>query len=85
MGGALVLLRQQGPLGPARTLLTITAALLAVLVLSLGYRRTTQIRDSPIIAGRVVISAARAEVLAIGAATLCFATAVVLVLLLYPV
>ena len=39
VGGALVLLRQHGPLGPGRILLAFTAALLGLLVLALGYRR----------------------------------------------
>lgn len=85
VGGALVLLRHHGPLGPARMLLAITAALLALLVLALGYRRTRQIRDSPVIAGRVVTSAPRTEVLVIGGATVGFALAVVVVLLLFSI
>lgn len=82
VGGALVLLRQHGPLGPWRVLLAITAALLALLVLGLGYRRSQQIADSPVVAGRVTTSAPQTEVLLIGAATVGFATAVVVVLLL---
>ncbi|OBF56488.1 DUF202 domain-containing protein [Mycolicibacterium monacense] len=85
VGGALVLLRNHGPLGPARMLLAITAALLALVVLALGYRRTRQIRNSPVIAGRVVTSAPGAEVLVIGGATVGFATAVVVVLLLFSI
>lgn len=85
VGGALVLLRQHGPLGPARTLLAVTAALLALGVLALGYRRSRQIRDSPVIGGRVVTSAPGAEVLVIGAATVGFATAVVVVLSLFSI
>lgn len=85
VGGALVLLRQHGPLGPARALLAITAGLLALLVLALGYRRSRQIRTSPVIAGRIVTSVPRAEVLLIGGATFGFAAAVVVVLLLYTV
>ncbi|UXA13504.1 DUF202 domain-containing protein [Mycobacterium sp. SMC-8] len=77
VGGALVLLRQHGPLGPGRILLAVTAALLALLVLALGYRRSRQIRDSPVVAGRVVTGAPQAEVLLIGSATVVFAAAVV--------
>lgn len=85
VGGALVLLRQHGPLGPARTLLAITAALLALLVLVLGYRRSREIKNSPVIEGRVVTFVPHTEVLLIGGATFGFATAVVVVLLLYTV
>ncbi|UXA18016.1 DUF202 domain-containing protein [Mycobacterium sp. SMC-4] len=77
VGGALVLLREHGPLGPGRTLLAVTAALLALLVLALGYRRSREIRHSPVIADRMVTADPRAEVLMIGAATVAFATAVV--------
>ncbi|MGV0796305.1 DUF202 domain-containing protein [Mycolicibacterium elephantis] len=82
VGGALVLLRQHSPLSPARVLLASTAATLALLVLALGYRRSRQIKDSPTIAGRVVLSAPRVEVLLIGGATVVFAIAVIAVLLL---
>lgn len=80
VGGALVLLRQHGPLGPGRTLLALTAAVLALLVLGLGYRRSQQIKDSPVIAGRGVMPAPRAEVLLIGGATVAFSMAVLVVL-----
>ena len=79
VGGALVLLRQHGPFGGGRTLLALTAALLALLVLGLGYRRSKQIRGSPVIAGRVVMHVV--EVCLIGGATVGFAMAVVAVLL----
>lgn len=81
VGGALVLLREHGPLGPGRAALAITAAVLALLVLVLGYRRSRAIRDSPVIAGRVVTFAPRAEVVMIGGATMVFAAAVVAALL----
>ena len=81
VGGALVLLRQHGPLGSGRTLLALTAALLALLVLGLGYRRSQQIKVSPVLAGRVVMPAPRAEVVLIGAATVAFSMAIVVVLL----
>ncbi len=83
VGGALVLLRQHGPLGPGRTALALAAALLALLVLGLGYRRSRQIRTSPVIENRVVMLAPQAEVLLIGVATVGFATAIVVALLLY--
>jgi len=79
VGGALVLLRQHGPLGPGRAVLAVTAVLLAMLVLALGYRRSRQIRAAPVV--EAVIRAPRAEVLLIGAATVAFATAVVAALL----
>ncbi len=81
VGGALVLLRQHGPLGPGRVLLALTAALLALLVLGLGYRRSRQIEHSPVIAGRVVLPAPYTEVLLIGGATVVFSMAIVVVLL----
>lgn len=77
VGGALVLLREHGPLGPGRALLATVAALLALLVLALGYRRSRAIRASPVVAGRVITCAPRAEVMAIGGATVVFAAAVV--------
>lgn len=81
VGGALVLLRQHGPLGPGRTVLALTATLLALLVLGLGYRRSRHIRASQVVAGRVSIPAPRAEVLLIGGATVGFAVAIVVALL----
>ncbi|MCH9667957.1 MAG: DUF202 domain-containing protein [Actinomycetia bacterium] len=83
VGGALVLLRQHGPLGPGRTALALAAALLALFVLGLGYRRSRQIRTSPVIENRVVMQAPQAEVVLIGVATAGFATAIVVALLLY--
>ncbi|HYO02366.1 MAG TPA: DUF202 domain-containing protein [Mycobacterium sp.] len=80
VGGALVLLRQHGPLGPGRTVLALTAALLALLVLGLGYRRSRDSKASPVIADRVVTLAPRAEVLLIGGATVGFAMAIVVAL-----
>ncbi|MBV5242282.1 MULTISPECIES: DUF202 domain-containing protein [Mycolicibacterium] len=76
VGGALVLLRQHGPLGPGRILLAVTATLLALLVLALGYRRSHAIRDSP-----AVTAEPRTEVLLMGGATVVFAVTVVGVLL----
>lgn len=84
VGGALVLLRQHGPLGPVRTLLALTAALLALLVLGCGYRRSRRIGDVSVVSGRVTLSAPRAEVLLIGGSTVAFATAVVTALLFSP-
>jgi len=81
VGGALVLLRPHGPFGGGRSLLALTAALLALLVLGLGYRRSQQIRASPVIAGRLVMLAPRTEVRLIGGATVGFAIAVAAVLL----
>lgn len=80
VGGALVLLRQHGPLGPGRTLLALVAALLALLVIGVGYWRARRVKASPVIAGRLVIPAPRTEVLLIGCATVIFSTAIVVVL-----
>ncbi|WP_137148001.1 DUF202 domain-containing protein [Mycolicibacterium sp. CR10] len=84
VGGALVLLRQHGPLGPGRVALALLATVLALLVLGVGYRRSRQIRESPVIAGRLVVLAPRAEVLVIGGATFAFAAAIVAALLFAP-
>jgi len=78
VGGALVMLRQHGPLGAGRTVLALTATLLALLVLALGYRRARQIRAG---AGRVVLPAPRVEILLIGGATVAFATAILAALI----
>lgn len=85
VGGALVLLRQHGPLGPGRIVLALTATVLALLVLALGYRRARQIRATPVGAGRTVVPAAHAEILLIGGATVAFAAAVVIALLVSAV
>ncbi|MGE2729599.1 DUF202 domain-containing protein [Mycolicibacterium vaccae] len=71
VGGALALLREHGPLGPGRTVLAITAALLALLVLWLGRRRSRSIRDSS------ATTAGPVEVVALGGATVVFAVAVI--------
>ncbi|MCH9640271.1 MAG: DUF202 domain-containing protein [Actinomycetia bacterium] len=84
VGGALVLLRQHGPLGPARTALALGAAVLALIVLGLGYRRSRQIRTSPVVSGRVVMMAPRNEVFVLGGATVSFATAILVALLFLP-
>ncbi|SEH53764.1 Uncharacterized membrane protein YidH, DUF202 family [Mycolicibacterium rutilum] len=73
VGGALILLRQHGPLGHARTLLAAIAVVLALVVLALGYRRSRRIRTAAV--------DPRREVLLLGGATVSFAFAVVTVLL----
>lgn len=80
VGGALVMLRQHGPLGAGRTVLALTATLLALLVLALGYRRARQIRAT-VGVGRAVMPAPRAEIVLIGGATVVFSAAVVAALL----
>jgi uncharacterized membrane protein YidH (DUF202 family) len=74
VGGALVMLRQHGPLGPGRTIVALTATLLALLVLALAYRRARQIRASP---DRGIMPAPSTEILLMGGATIAFATVVV--------
>ncbi|PQD97888.1 hypothetical protein CYL16_24995 [Mycobacterium sp. EPG1] len=81
VGGALILLRQHGPLGPERGWLAITAALLALLVLVLGYRRSHQIRAGTGADDRMVLAEPQTEIVLIGAATVVFALAVSGVLL----
>lgn len=71
LGGVLALLREHGPLGPGRALLATTAAVLALLVLVLGYRRGKASHDGH------TIAAGSAEVVALGLATVVFAAAVV--------
>lgn len=85
VAGALMLLPRQGPLGSARVLLAIAAMVLALLVLALGYRRSRQIRESPLVEGRTVTVVPRTGILVIGCATSGFAAAVAVVLLLYTV
>jgi uncharacterized membrane protein YidH (DUF202 family) len=79
--GAIPLLRHSGPLAVGRTLLAVTAVLLALLVLRLGRRRGRRIRATRLIAGKKVVPNARTEVLLIGWATAGFATAIVLLLM----
>ena len=74
--GAILLLRQSGPLTVGRTLLAVTAVLLAFLVLRLGRQRGQRIRAIRLIAGKNIVSNARTEVLLIGWATAGFATAI---------
>jgi uncharacterized membrane protein YidH (DUF202 family) len=81
VSGALVLLRQNGPLEVGRTLLALTAVLLALLVLWLGRRRAQRIKAVRIIAGKETVAAPRSEVLLIGCATAGFSTAIVVVLM----
>ncbi|MGB0969557.1 MAG: DUF202 domain-containing protein [Mycobacterium sp.] len=83
VGGALVLLRSHGPLGPGRTALATAAALLALLVFGLGHRRSRRIKASSAIAGRPVVAAPRVEVFLVGGATVSFSAAIVMALLLY--
>jgi uncharacterized membrane protein YidH (DUF202 family) len=80
--GAIPLLRQNGPLAAGRTLLAVTAVLLALLVLRLGRRRAQRIRAIRLIAGKNILPNARTEVLLIGWATAGFATAIIVLLML---
>ena len=77
VGGALVLLRQHGPLGPGRIVLAVTATILALLVLGLGYRRARQVRLNQVVEGRGNVPSARSEVVLMGCATIAFASAIV--------
>ena len=81
VGGALLLIRQHGPLSTARTLLAVTAALLAVLVLALAYRRSRRLGSGPITPGRMPTLAPHTEVVTMGAAVVVFASAVTVALL----
>lgn len=77
VGGALVLLRHHGPLGPGRVALALTATVFALLVLGLGRRRSGQITSAPIVDGRIVMPVPSLEVYWIGGATVIFASAIV--------
>ena len=82
LGGAIaiVLLRQTGPLAVGRTILAVTAVLLALLVVWLGHVRGQRIRATRLIAGKNVVASPRTEVPLIGLATAGFAAAIVVVL-----
>jgi uncharacterized membrane protein YidH (DUF202 family) len=77
VGGALVLLRPHGPLGPGRVALASLAGALSLIVLALGYLRSHRLRRH----GRD-IPPPRAEVLLTGYGTATFALAIILALLL---
>ncbi|GAA1294431.1 hypothetical protein GCM10009609_74680 [Pseudonocardia aurantiaca] len=74
--GALLLLRQSELPAVGRTLLAVTAVLLALLVLKLERRRRQRIRAIRVVAGKNIVSNARTEVLLIGWGTAGFATAI---------
>ena len=74
VGGALILIRQHGPLGVGRTLLAVLAGLLALIVLWAGYRRSRHVSHD-------VIPVPRAEVALLGYGTALFALAISAVLL----
>lgn len=75
VGGALVLLRPHGPLQAGRIALASLAAVLALLVLALGYVRSRRLRD-----GRENFPTPRVEVLLLGYGTAAFALAILLAL-----
>jgi uncharacterized membrane protein YidH (DUF202 family) len=77
VGGALVLLRPHGPLGPGRVALASLAGMLALGVLALGYLRSHRLRGDT-----RDIPSPRAEVLLTGYGTAAFALAVVIALLI---
>lgn len=81
VGGALVLLRQGGPLEVGRTVLAVTAAVLALLVIWLAHRRAQRINSGRTVDGHYTVTAPRSEVFVIGGATATFAAAIVVVLL----
>ncbi|PJK21311.1 DUF202 domain-containing protein [Mycolicibacterium goodii] len=81
VGGALLLIRQHGPLSATRTLLAIIAALLALLVLALAHRRSRRIGSWPVATGRRSTLAPHAEVMLTGGAVVAFASAVMVALL----
>lgn len=76
VGGALVLLRQHGPLHVGRTVLASIAGLLGLGVLALGYLRSRHLRNS----GRNV-AAPRISVALLGYGTAFFALTIVIALL----
>ncbi|ORB31055.1 DUF202 domain-containing protein [Mycolicibacterium parafortuitum] len=80
-GGALLLLRQHGPLGPVRVGLAVGAAVLALLVLALGYRRSRAVRAGRDADGRPVVTEPHLEVMLIGSATVLFGAAIAVTVL----
>ena len=80
--GALLLLRSSELPAVGRTILAVTAILLALLVLRLGGKRGQRIRGLRLGAGHVTVSGARTEVLLIGCATAGFAAAIAVLLVL---
>jgi uncharacterized membrane protein YidH (DUF202 family) len=81
VGGAIPLLREGGPLAFGRTLLAITAVLLALLVLWLSRTRAQRIRTC-LTSGGNRVSAATVDIPLIGWATCGFATMIVVLLIL---
>jgi putative membrane protein len=81
LGGSIPLLREGGPLAFARTLLAITAVLLALVVMFLSRTRAQRIRTR-LTAGGNVVPAATVDVRLIGWATCGFASMIVVLLIL---
>ncbi len=80
VGGALVLMRESGPLEIGRTALALLAGVLALLVLGLGYRRSRRAQLTRSVQGHDVVPEPRAEALLLGYGTVVFAVAIVIVL-----
>ena len=78
-GGAIPLLRVEGPLGGARPVLAATGVALAILVVWLGRRRAKHVT-----AGPDSVPAPRTEVFAIGVATTGFAALIIAVFTFFP-
>ncbi|MEW5808422.1 MAG: DUF202 domain-containing protein [Actinomycetota bacterium] len=76
VGGALVLIRHHGPPVAGGPALAALAGLLAVAVLTLGYRRSRRIRHP----GAVEVPSLEVRVLGYGTATFALAAAVALAL-----
>lgn len=81
-GGAIPLLREAGPLAVGRTVLVVMAALLALLVVTLGEARARRIGTPRVVAGRSVVPAPRVSVFVLGSATAGFAATIVVLMLL---
>lgn len=81
VGGALVLLRDDGPFAVTRIALAAVAGALVVTIMALVYRRSHGITVRSAAAGAVVVSPARFEVTALGYATAGFAFAMAAALL----
>lgn len=83
VGGALVLLRQHGPLQSGRLALAVIAGMLALSTLWLGYRRSRCVAHVKTATATPHVSSPRLEVMVLGWGTALFAAALVTVMLVF--
>lgn len=82
VSGAIPLVREDGPLGVARTLLAVVAVLLAAMVVWFSVRRGRRVVEVHPGSGRKVATVPTLEVVVLGWSTAAFAALVVVLLLL---